>query len=138
MYFDEIIKDLKNKKERREKGLYNGIPIHFKRYSQYFPSIDKGSYIGVLAATGLGKSKFVRDFALYRPLDFSMRTGYPIKILYFALEDPKGLVYKHMLRHYLWDRQIYFYLLNIWKVKMNPLAISTWLLLKQIETSIVN
>lgn len=103
MFFDEIIKELEEKKKRREQGLYNGIPIHFKRYSEYFPSIDKGSYIGLLAATGIGKSKFIRDFALYNPFEFALKSNYKLKILYFALEDSKSLVYKHMIRHYLWS-----------------------------------
>lgn len=104
-YYEEVfLKELIKKKERRERGEFNGIPLCFDNYRDYVESIDKGVYYGLLSGTGNGKSKLVRYAFAYKPLEFSLMTGYPIKILYFALEDNKMQIYKNIAAHYLWER----------------------------------
>lgn len=70
----------------------------------YQPTIEKGLYYGLLGASGIGKSKFTRYTYIYEPLKFSQETGYPIKILYLALEDSKEYLYKNILVHYLYEK----------------------------------
>lgn len=36
-YKDEVLRDIKLKRHRKENGLHNGIPIPFKKYGDYFP-----------------------------------------------------------------------------------------------------
>src|SRR5690349_19411037 len=101
MIYDHILKDIRQKKENKEQGRYNGIPFPFKRYTPYIPSINKGDYVGLLGSTGAAKSRFVR-FLIYYILEFSWTNDYPVKILYFALEDPKEQIYKKIIAHYLY------------------------------------
>jgi hypothetical protein len=131
MFFDEIIGDLENKKDRREKGLFNGIPTPFNRYRDYFPSIDKGASIGILGATGIGKSKFVRELAVYKTFQFHLETGYPLKILYFALEDAKPLVYKKMMIRYIWERHNVLLPARYLDSKVDPLSSTHLSLIKE-------
>lgn len=107
MLHDEVLKDLMSKKHNKETGKSNGIPFPHSRMRDYITDIEPGSYIGVLGASGVGKSKFVRNTFLYHPLDFSLKTKYPVKIIYFALEDPKTKIYKNLLCHYLYQRHKY-------------------------------
>lgn len=103
-YEQTVLKDIIEKKERKEQGEFNGIPFPFSRYQDYIPSIDKGMYYGILGNSGLGKSRFIRNTFVYKVLEFSWMHKYPVKIIYFALEDGKLLVYKKFIKHYLWER----------------------------------
>lgn len=102
-YKDVFLKEIAEKKERRERGEFNGIPICYKNYSNYMGSIDKGVYYGLLSGTGNGKSYWMRHTFIYEPLRFAKKTGYKLKILYFALEDSQMQVYKKICAHYLWE-----------------------------------
>lgn len=103
--YDKVVKELKAKKVRKERGLHNGVPFPFPRWGDYYPCIEKGQYIGLLAASGIGKSRFVRDTFVYKTVEFSLKYDYPVKILYFALEDNKISVYKKMIAHYLYKQK---------------------------------
>lgn len=99
--FKIVTEDIFKNKEIKEKGSYVGIPIPFPRLAEYIPIIEKGTSVGVLAATGAGKSRFVRWLYIYHAYKFYKETGYPIRIIYFPLEDSKEKVYRNMLCHYL-------------------------------------
>jgi len=97
-----IVKDEINKNKKiKESGHYVGIPIPFPRLAQFVPIIEKGQSIGVLAATGAGKSRFCRWLFIYHCYKFYKETGYPIKIIFYPLEDSKEKVYRNMICHYL-------------------------------------
>lgn len=102
--FEETLEDLKQKKQRKESGKSNGIPFPFPRFREYIADIEPGSYIGLLAASGKGKSKFSRFVCIYNVIDYSLKNNYPVKIIYFALEDPKLKVMKNIICHYLLKR----------------------------------
>lgn len=103
-YENTLIKNILEKRDRRINGNVNEIEFPFSNYKDYLPTIDKGLYYGVLGASGIGKSKYIRYTYVYTPFKFSIQNNYPIKILYFALEDSKEYVYKNILTHYLYDR----------------------------------
>lgn len=105
--YNQVLEDILKKKEKKESGKFNGIPFPFERFRDYIMDIEPGSYIGVLGASGVGKSKFSRSTFLYHPLNFSIKNNYPVKIIYFALEDPAKKVYKNMMCHYLYTRHKY-------------------------------
>lgn len=102
---EKFLREIREKKERREKGEYNGIPFCFPNYRNYVNSIDQGVYYGLLSGTGNGKSYWMRYTFIYEPLKFALQTGYKVKILLFALEDSKMQVYKKLIAHYLWEHQ---------------------------------
>lgn len=104
LLYDEILRDIEEKKERKERGLFNGIPWPYAKWRDFIPSIDKGMYLGLLAPSGVGKSRFIRSTFVYDVYQFSQTYNYPVKILYFALEDAKKAVYKKMICHYMWER----------------------------------
>jgi hypothetical protein len=97
-----IVKDsiLKNR-EIKASGSFVGIPMPLKRLSEYIPIIERGHSIGILGATGSGKSRFTRWMFLYHVYRFYKKTGYPVKIIYFPLEDSKEKVYRNMICHYM-------------------------------------
>lgn len=107
MLYKDTLDDLRHKRERKESGKSNGIPFPFPRLRDYITDIEPGSYIGVLATSGCGKSKFTRSTFLYHSIDYSMSHNYPVKILYFALEDPAKKIEKNLFCHYLYTRHNY-------------------------------
>lgn len=119
--YDEVIKDLIEKKALREKGLYNGIPYPFERWRDFIPSIDPGMYYQYLGSTGVAKSRIIRYLHIYETLKFSIQNNYPVKIIYFALEDAKKSVYKKMICHYLWENHKIDIPLKILESKEEPL-----------------
>lgn len=102
--YDEILREVEEKKERRERGLFNGIPFPYVKWRDFIPSIDKGMYMGLVAPSGVGKSRFIRKTFIYDMYKFACENRYPVKIIYFALEDAKSPVYKKMICHYMWER----------------------------------
>lgn len=101
-YKNVFLKEIGEKKQRKERGEYNGVPLCYDNYTNYISSIDKGIYYGLVSGTGNGKSYWARHTFIYEPLEFSKRTGYKVKILYFALEDSEMQIYKKICAHYLW------------------------------------
>jgi len=106
-YEKQFLKDIIDKRERKVRGEYNGIPFCFPGYSDYVDYIDKGVYHAIASGPGNGKSYLMRYF-IYEAFKFALKTGYKLKILLFILEDTKLMVYKAIAAHYLWEHyQIY-------------------------------
>lgn len=104
-FFEKVLNKIEERRNRKLKGLYNGIPFPFPTYQEnYMHSIEKGLVYGILGPTGGGKSRWARNTFIYHPIKFSLEKNYPIKILYFSLEDSKELTYRKILSHYLWER----------------------------------
>lgn len=99
--YDIVKNNIKKNKEVKEKGGYVGIPVPFDRLRAYIPVIERGHSIGILGATGSGKSRFTRWLFLYHVYKFYKDTGYPVRIIYFPLEDNKEKVYRNFICHYL-------------------------------------
>ena len=102
--FDTVFNEIENNKKTRDSGVHIGIPYPFERLRKYIPVIEKGQSIGLLAGTGVGKSRFARYTFIYSVFKFAKETGYPVQIFYFPLEDNKTKVYRNLICHYLKDK----------------------------------
>jgi hypothetical protein len=120
-YKKKFLKEIVEKRERKLKGEYNGIPFCFPNYHNYVQSIDKGIYYALAAGPGSAKSFWMRYTFIYEPFKFALETGYKIKILYFALEDSKIQIYKNICAHYLWERHNIYISKKILDSKTEPL-----------------
>lgn len=105
--YQDVFDDLNHKKTLKENGKSNGVPFPFSRFKDYITDIEPGSYIGILGASGIGKSKFTRNTFVYHPINYSIANNYPIKIIYFALEDTAKKIYKNLFCHYLYEKHQY-------------------------------
>lgn len=106
----KIVKEklIKNK-ELREQGGYIGVPQKFSRLADYIPlTCERGKSIGILGATGAGKSRYTRDVYLYHPYKFYKETGYPLKIILFGLEDSKEKIMSNIICHYIHEKYGYY------------------------------
>lgn len=101
--FTTVVEDIIKNKKLKSEGKYVGIPITFSRLAEYIPIIEKGQSIGVLGATGSGKSRYTRWMFIYMVYRFHLETGYKVHIIYCPLEDSKEKVYRNMLCHYLYE-----------------------------------
>ena len=102
-YFEDILKHLKEKRQRALDGLYNCIPLPFPRFRTLFPGIQMGRYIIVTANQKVGKTKFCDFVFVYELIDFII--NHPevrAKILYFCLEESPRKKYIEFLCHLLW------------------------------------
>ena len=99
--FKKVREKIYENKENVRKGIFNGIPYPYPKLNEYLTSIDKGTAIGVLGGTGLGKSKFTRYTFLYSVYKFYKETGYKCKILFFCMEDSKERTMNFVICHYL-------------------------------------
>jgi hypothetical protein len=102
--YKEVVEKIKRDRDTKEQGGYVGIPLPFAKLANYYPVIEKGHAIGVLAGTGVGKSRFSRFLAIYHCFKFYKETGYKLRIFYFPLEDNKEKVYLNIICHYLWEK----------------------------------
>lgn len=101
-YFKSVLDEIQKNKFTKETGGYVGIPVPFDRLRDYIPVIDRGQSIGILAGSGVGKSRFSRYLFIHYIYDFYKKTGYNVNILFFPLEDSKSKVYKHLISNYLY------------------------------------
>lgn len=99
--FEKTLERVEVNKYNLQKGIFNGIPYGYPRLNEYITSIDKGQAIGVLGATGIGKSKFTRKTFLYDVYKFYKETGYKCRVLFFCLEDSKEKTMQFVMCHYL-------------------------------------
>ena len=97
----KVKEDIVKSKHLRSTGKYLGVPYPFPRLNEHLSSIDKSQAIGILGATGTGKSKFTRYTFLYNVYKFYKETGYKLRILWFCLEDAKLETYKFVICNYL-------------------------------------
>lgn len=103
MLYDIVKKDILKNKQIKKDGKFIGIPIPFTRLAQYIPITERGHSIGLLSATGAGKSRLLRFLYIYHSYKFAKEHDYPLRILYFPLEDSKEKVYRNMICHYLYE-----------------------------------
>lgn len=104
MLYNIVKESILKNKLIKSKGEYIGIPMPFKRLSNYIPlSCERGQSIGILGATGSGKSRFTRWLYIYNVYKFYKETGYPLKVLFFPLEDSKEKVMRNMICHYMYE-----------------------------------
>lgn len=103
MIFERVKQSILHNREIKEAGGYAGIEFPFSRMRDFIPSIDRGQSIGLLGATGSGKSRLARYMFIYYPYKFYKETGYPLRIFLLALEDNKEKVYRSLICHYLHD-----------------------------------
>ena len=92
MLYNKVKEKILQNKEIKQNGKFVGIPMPFKRLAEYIPIIERGHSIGILGATGSGKSRVTRYVFLYHVYKFSKENNYPVRIIYFPLEDSKEKV----------------------------------------------
>lgn len=88
------IKQLKQLKENKEKGIYSGIPLweSFPKLAKTIPTLDKGQVIMNFAASGVGKSMLTRWKDIVVPWLFVRNhpeLNIDLKFVIFLLEDSK-------------------------------------------------
>lgn len=87
---------LKKVKEYQEKGiqLYVPFPKRYGRLKTFYPGLMKGENIIITANSGIGKSKFIKDFFINIPIEYALRQKGKIKLKIFFnnLEDSDSQV----------------------------------------------
>lgn len=87
-YFEDVMSYLEQRRQRAINGLYNCIPLPFKRFRTFVPGIEQGRYIIVTASQKIGKTKFCDFMFIYETLFFLIEhPEVKVKILYFCLEE---------------------------------------------------
>lgn len=86
--FESVMSYIKDRKQRAESGMFNCLPLPFKRFRQFLPGTEMGKFILVTANQKVCKSKFVDFVYVYETLFFIMEhPEVKVKILYFSLEE---------------------------------------------------
>jgi hypothetical protein len=102
-YFNEVMSYIKDRKERAESGIYNCIPLPFKRFREFLPGTEMGKFIVVTANQKVCKTKFCDFVYVYETLFFIMQhPEVRVKILYFCLEESAKKKYIEFQCHLLY------------------------------------
>lgn len=101
---DLAIKQLLKRKKIVESGGINSIPSNFKRFSRYFPGIEKGTYYGVTGQTKSGKSQLSSYLFLYTPILYSYYNPdkASVKVFYYPLEESQERVIHRFISYLLY------------------------------------
>lgn len=132
MLYDKVLEQIIKNKKYKEQGISTGIPYPFGRLNEYLVSIDRGQAIGVLAATGSGKSKFARYTFVYNVYKFYKETGYNCRILFFAMEDGKEKVMNFVICNYL--KEIHNISISIKELNSKSRVLPNFVLEKLLES----
>lgn len=101
--FENILNNLKLRKQRAENGLYNCIPLSFPRFKMLLPGTEMAKFIVVTASQKIGKSKLSDFMYVYEPLFFMMEhPELRVKVQYFTLEISPMEKYNEFLCHLLY------------------------------------
>jgi hypothetical protein len=103
--YEKVLETIKKNKKIKSEGGYIAPPFPFKRLQDYYPVMDRGHSIDLLAGTGIGKSTLLRFMFIYYLYGFYKKTGYNLRIFYFPLEDSKEKVYLSFIAHYLYSEK---------------------------------
>ena len=99
---DSVVKQLKDRRDRVLKGLYNCLPFPFPRFRMIFPGIEKGKFIVITANQKVGKSKLSDYLFVYEPLFFTLQhPEIKVKVIYFTLEVSPNEKYYEFLCYLL-------------------------------------
>lgn len=101
--FKDVLKNIEQRKNRAEKGLFNSIPPPFAKLSNHYSGIEKGKYELVTASRKVGKTQYA-DFAyVYHPIKWCMdhESDLDIKIDYLCLEMTKEQKVMQAMCHFL-------------------------------------
>lgn len=86
--FDRIYEKIKQNKELKESGKQLSIHPPFPRLAETFPGFEKGKLIELTAASGIGKTKFIKFFCITSIYTFiKQNPSTKVKLWYFALEE---------------------------------------------------
>lgn len=101
--FENVLNNLKLRKQRAENGLYNCIPLSFPRFKMLLPGTEMAKFIVVTASQKIGKSKLSDFMYVYEPLFFMMEhPELKVKVQYFTLEISPMEKYNEFLCHLLY------------------------------------
>jgi len=108
MRFEDIYSEMEQNKSNHESGYYNCIPFNgFERLEKFLPGIEQSTYYGIVAGTGVGKSKLARALFIHNPLMYlenNPESGVEISIKYFSLEESKKKVILSEISKYLFTK----------------------------------
>lgn len=106
MFYNNVINNLKDRRERILSGKVNCIPCPFKRFKEVWGGIERKKYYIVTAAQKVGKTMLTDYLFLYSPLIYAFNNPDKIrvKIFYFSLEMSKEEKYQQLISHLLYIR----------------------------------
>jgi hypothetical protein len=103
--FNKALQRIEDDKHRKATGEQLCVPYPYPRLDEILGGVDKGQAIGIVGATGTGKSKWTRYTYLYSVYKFYKETGYKVRILWFCMEDQKEQTFDFVLCNYLKEQK---------------------------------
>ena len=104
--FNRVVKEIEDNAILRKEGKYIAIPFPFKRFSRFFPGIQRGRSYLISANQKVGKTKITDFLFMYSPYEFvkSQKSDIQLKIFYFSLEMSKEDKIKEYLSYLLFKK----------------------------------
>lgn len=82
-----MINQIRQNKIDFDAGNVKFIPCSIARFNTQFPGIRKSDYICFTGNTSSGKTTITKKIAVFDSIEYAIRTGLDLKILYFGLEE---------------------------------------------------
>lgn len=102
MQTESYKKQYKERKERRDNGIVDGLPLKhiFPTFSKYYPAIAKGEYLLISTFSGVGKTQFTKFITVIAAWMYSKQNpNYKYKIFWFGFEETKEQFYDSFQLH---------------------------------------
>jgi len=101
---DDVIKDLRERRQNVLNGGINCIPWPFPRFRIDIPGIEQEQYVVVTAPTKCGKTQFASYVYIYHVLDycFTHPDQASVHIIYFCLEESQMRIKQRYISHLLY------------------------------------
>lgn len=120
------VKSLINIKKEKDAGKIFCIPfVNYPKLTQSVPGIIPGMMTLITAASGIGKTQVAKALAVREPLEYCLKHGKKIKIIYFALEESREEFIDTMICNYISGKGIRVDLLTLQGYKEKSLDQNT-------------
>ncbi len=99
------VSELEEIKKQKDSGKVFALPFeNYPKLSESVPGVVPGMITCVTAASGVGKTQFTKALFVREPLEYAMKHGINLKILYFALEESKQEFIDTMICNYISEK----------------------------------
>ncbi len=94
-----IIQEIRDLKKAKLEGYVRCLPCQLDRFKDYYPGLVKGEPTCITGNTSSWKTGLTKKLFVYDSIEYAIKTGLELKILYFGFEESKRQAKWHMLSY---------------------------------------
>lgn len=126
------VDELEDIKFKKDSGQLFCLPFaNYPILEKSVPGIIPGQMTLITAASGIGKTQVAKALAVREPLEYCLKHGHKIKIIYFALEESKQEFIDTMICNYVSSKGVQLDLLTLQGYRKGSISVEDLKVIKE-------